>query len=337
MPGSGGLLAATIAALAGWLTLLAVLRTAFRIAGRRCRAGWDGSPRRRTPGHRVATRARVVAARTAVPATLVDLAARGVAGDRERRPRSADRPVAAGPGTPPSTEPLTAYERMVLDHVRDQAVHGAVACAALTTGPPTRSACVVAQVPDRGRRRRSPAGAVPAALAAADPHRSLRSRPPCRRRSAGCGCCRSCASALRHPRGPWVPVVMAPLVVWSVLVALIGWLAGERDTEPGFEAAGRWLGFRRHLAEHSALDEAEPAAVAVRGRYLAWAAALGLALAPCGRSRWDRSPTRGMEPGGRALAAGADLLPGRPAARAGAASRDTQCSPASPRSPWSSA
>jgi hypothetical protein len=66
----------------------------------------------------------------AVPATLIDLAARNVV-DVEQR----------GPGVfyvrlrPAPEERLNTYERRVLDHLRTRAVNGVVPAEALTTGP----------------------------------------------------------------------------------------------------------------------------------------------------------------------------------------------------------
>lgn len=69
----------------------------------------------------------------AVPATVIDLAARNVL-DIEQR----------GPGVyvrlrPPSKAPLTPYEKRVLDHLHRQVRDDVVPAAALTTGPATQS------------------------------------------------------------------------------------------------------------------------------------------------------------------------------------------------------
>src|SRR5207248_690675 len=72
--------------------------------------------------------------REAVPATLLDLAARGaVAIDQIAPDRFVCRLKAAVP------DDLTPYERQVLDHVRGLASGGVVPCEALTTGPEEQS------------------------------------------------------------------------------------------------------------------------------------------------------------------------------------------------------
>jgi hypothetical protein len=70
------------------------------------------------------------------------------------------------------------------------------------------------------------------------------------------------------------------------IVALVGGLSAvgslaaskrQRDTPEGLAAAGRWLGVRRHLADDPMFPVMPPTAVAMWERYLAYAAAMGLA------------------------------------------------------------
>ncbi len=56
-------------------------------------------------------------------------------------------------------------------------------------------------------------------------------------------------------------------------------LGSERNTPAGVDAASRWLGLRRFLAEDPHFDEQPPAAVAIWDRYLSYGAALGVATA----------------------------------------------------------
>jgi hypothetical protein len=66
--------------------------------------------------------------------------------------------------------------------------------------------------------------------------------------------------------------------LWFVIVGVgIARLRDVRETPAGREAASRWLGVRRGLAEDDTFEDLPPAAVTVWGRYFAAAAALGLA------------------------------------------------------------
>ena len=71
----------------------------------------------------------------AVPATLIDLAARNVVDIEQRVLASSTCAFGAEPA-----EPLNTYEQRVLDHLRARAVDGVVPAEALTTGPGQQSA-----------------------------------------------------------------------------------------------------------------------------------------------------------------------------------------------------
>lgn len=200
--------------------------------------------------------------RAAVPATLLDLAARGhvaiqhIAGD--------DFVLRLDDGG--EDDLVTGYEAQVLDHVQSLAHNGEVPGAALTTGPPDHAEAwwkrfrkqVVAEA--RGRKL---------------------SRP-------------------RWGRGLRGALVLAALIpsylaargvfgrtgdeAWAVTVwmgiglsAPLSLLRKERDTPAGRAQAGKWLAVRRFLADDPAFCEQPPGGVNIWDRYLAYGAAMGVA------------------------------------------------------------
>jgi hypothetical protein len=214
--------------------------------------------------------------RQAVPATLIDLAARklltidGVGLEQfvvRLRPQAA------------AAAQLTPYERQVLDHVRDLAdSDGAVPGEALTTGPEADSVswrkrfdtAVRKDARDRGLSRGrwsrwmlvvlGAAAVVPAALVAL----AIVVVPPQENSS----------SKEDNPIGGFIGITA---MVWFPLMALPYKLRSERDTPAGREVAARWLGLGEHLEGSGGFEEAPPAAVAIWDRYLAYGAALGVA------------------------------------------------------------
>ena len=195
----------------------------------------------------------------AIPATLIDLAARNVV-DIEQR----------GPGVfyvrlrPLDDEALTTYERRVLDHLRRRASDGVVPAEALTTGPGEESTRwrrrlgneVVADAKARGLSQDAfdgpvftVAAGVPAALA-------------------------------------WtLSSFEAGIVVVAVGAAILGWIRArhpQRETPEGLEAASRWLGVRAELAENKVFRTHSPLTVELWNRLLAYGAALGVATGASG-------------------------------------------------------
>lgn len=193
----------------------------------------------------------------AVPATLIDLAARNVV-DIEQR----------GPGVfyvrlrPGSEEGLTSYERRVLDHLRTCAHDGVVPAEALTTGPQAESARwmrgfvsgVVSDAQARGLSRDAVGGAVFTVLTGA---------------------------ALIPAALTWAAWDFeAGLIAFFAAVALLGWIRQrhpQRETAAGMEAASRWLGVRAELAENPVFATHSPLEVELWDRLLAYGAALGVA------------------------------------------------------------
>jgi hypothetical protein len=193
----------------------------------------------------------------AVPATLLDLAARRLV-EIER----IDVEVYQVRLRQAGGAPLTPYEQRVLDVLGRRASGGVVPARALTTGPGDESRRwwrkftdeVVDDAQARGLsrdlwdartiRRLGAAAAAPAPLVA-----------------LGFG--------------------LQPAAVYAVAAfALLGWLKirrRQRDTEAGLAAAARWLGVRAELDEDDAFPTQPPTAVALWERLLSYGAALGVA------------------------------------------------------------
>lgn len=193
----------------------------------------------------------------AVPATLIDLAARNVV-DIEQR----------GPGVfyvrlrPAEEEPLTAYERRVLVHLHDHASDGVVPAGALTTGPQTESqrwwraftSEVVADAKARGLSRDAVDGSVFTILTGA---------------------------AVIPGLLAWAAwEFQAGALVVAGAVALLGWVRArhpQRETPAGMDAASRWLGVRAALEENEEFAAQSPLTVELWDRLLAYGAAFGVA------------------------------------------------------------
>jgi predicted membrane protein DUF2207 len=194
----------------------------------------------------------------AVPATLIDLAARNVVDIEER-----------GPGvfyvrlrSRPTGDALTPYEERVLAHLESHASDGVVPAGALTTGPQAEStrwmrsftSQVVADAKERGLSRDAVDGPVFTALTAA---------------------------ALIPATLVWaVWEFWVGVLVVGGAVLLLGWIRArhpQRETPAGLEAASRWLGVRAALAEDEEFARQSPLAVELWSRLLAYGAALGVA------------------------------------------------------------
>jgi hypothetical protein len=196
--------------------------------------------------------------RESVPATLLDLAARGVVELEEREPGSY---VARLRDAVPET--LTPYEHRVLDLLRRRVRGGIVPTQALTTGPSDESKRWW-----RSFRREVIADAQGRGLS-----RDLIDRSTVLWLTA--------LAAV-----PGVPVSVAAGDVRAGLACVGGALVGlttarsampQRDTPAGLAAASRWLGVRDRLGVDAELARAAPISVALWERYLAYAAAFGMA------------------------------------------------------------
>jgi hypothetical protein len=266
----------TAAAVAAWLVLLFVLAVVTRArrphpAPASMELGGDEPP---------AVVAMLVNGwtlrREAVPATLLDLAARRIVAIDQVGP---ERFLVRLDGSGPDRRGLTSYEDQVLDHVRRlAAADGTVACEALTTGPEAESTnwwktfegAVRKDARGRGLSRGRWSGwmtallavtaVVPSVLAAM----TLVVLPS------------HSAKGDDNPIGAFLGLTA---MAEFALMAIPGSLRAERDTPAGRAAAAKWLGLREYLGDDGAFADAPPAAVAVWDRYLSYGAALGVAAA----------------------------------------------------------
>jgi len=274
---AGRLGAGTAIALAAWLVLLFVLAVATRArrpdpAPASMELGGDEPP---------AVVALLVngwnLGREAVPATLLDLAARRILAIEAVGPERFL--VRLGGASTTAASGLAPYERQVLDHVRGlTAADGTVAGEALTTGPEavstgwwkTFEVAVRKDARDRGLSRGRWSGwmtgllgataLVPSVLAAL----TLVVLPS------------DSAKGDDNPIGAFLGLTA---MAEFALMAIPGSLRAERDTPTGRAAAAKWLGLRQYLGEDGAFADAPPAAVAVWDRYMSYGAALGVAAA----------------------------------------------------------
>lgn len=263
-----GLLA--LAAWAGWLTLFGLLLVATR-----ARRPDPAGPSMDFPGDEPPALVNFLTngwacSRDAVPATLLDLAARQHV--RIDHVPGGDFVVKLDPDLKGDGKELTDYERQVLNHVRSLAVNGEVPGDALTTGPADASKAwwrrfkdaVVLDARRRGlTRARWAPGMVLALIALSVPAAAL-----------------GAAWVLRiseDPR-PFIPdgIWLTLLLVGFVCVPL-GFVRDQRDTPEGLQAASRWLGLRRYLDAEGSFAEQPPAGVAIWERYLSYGAAMGVA------------------------------------------------------------
>jgi hypothetical protein len=318
------LLIATAVAAGAWLLLLAAF--AFSTRSRRVEAGPPTTELLPEPPaivNLLVNGSRVTP--NAVQATLLDLAARDYidveeydAGEhvicrlKQREPGSGLEP----------------YTRIVLDHIRDEAVDGVIVAQALTTGEKGKASAwwkafrkaVVEDAKARGLsedRWGKPQWGILrlAGLAAGGLFVLTAAR----------------ANAFEA-------AILVVLVVAASLNTLLIKIFGDQRLKPaGFDEAAHWLGVRAYLEQNQAFTEAPPGAVILWDRYMAYAAAMGLATKairalpmgveddrrawsayggrwrevrvsyPRTRIVWGRSPFRGMLAGLAIAAAGAGL------------------------------
>lgn len=206
----------------------------------------------------------------AAAATLLDLAARRWVGIEEIGPELAlvrlRRSAPDGPGLAP-------HERMVLDHVTRMATaDGVVATGALAEG-----------VRPLGTWLATFRSAV-----IADARAAGLSRPRWNKRQLTALSVTAVPAALLIVA--WLLTVLpstgeddsfgafagGSVITFALFVGLVKKLDGERGTVAGATAAGCWLAVRNQLAA-ARFDEVPAAGITVRGRALAYAAALGLA------------------------------------------------------------
>ena len=193
----------------------------------------------------------------ALPATLIDLAARNVVDIEQRGPDAFYVRLRAS-----NAESLTSYERRVLVHLERLARDGVVPAEALTTGPENVSerwrkeftSEVVEDAQGQGLARDTVGGGIFYVLTAASAIPGLLV-------------------------GLTWGVAMGGLVVFAAF-SLLGWIRArnpQRETPAGLEAASRWLGVRAELAVNPVFATHSPLQVELWSRLLAYGAALGVA------------------------------------------------------------
>jgi len=199
------------------------------------------------------------ATRDAVPATLLDLAARRLVEIEEREPGAYVCRLEKASGGE-----LTSYEQRVMELLRSRASGDVVPAGALTTGPEEES-------------KRWWKGFEKEVVADAQ-RRGL------------------CVDLLDKRTFLWLAAAAAaPATVlgilaggragfgyWVLAFLGLGWVMGlntQRETPEGLAAASRWLGVRAKLADDEAFRTQAPIAVTLWERHLAYGAAFGLATA----------------------------------------------------------
>jgi hypothetical protein len=218
---------------------------------------------------------RFAVGRAAVPATLVDLAARRVLGLEQVGP---DRIVVRVRTRPDADQPLTPYEQQVLDTVRADATGGSAPIEAIALGSTDAAAAwwkrfskaVVADARARG-------------LARSRWERSdwlllggLIGIPFFLLAAAFSGAHVGSGGENPMDGADWFFV---GFFASGVAMAGLASLRALRDTPDGRAAAARWLGVGAHQRSNPSFADAPPASVAIWGRSLAYGVALGTARA----------------------------------------------------------
>ncbi|HYP22829.1 MAG TPA: hypothetical protein VEV43_04590 [Actinomycetota bacterium] len=206
--------------------------------------------------------------RDAVPATLVDLAARGLI---EIEDRGIGRYYCRLTG---KAAELTPYERMLVDHLRSLAADGVIPAEALTTGPQDRSKAWWDEF-----RKKLVAHAQSAGLCTNLWNATAISL------LVGGGVVLLVLYALATGFNDPDDVADSPLLNAVTLGALPAIFAlgavvkstRQTSTAEGLRCGSRWLGVRRALEESPSFEQLPPSGVVVWERHLAYAAALGVA------------------------------------------------------------
>ena len=203
----------------------------------------------------------------AVPATLLDLAARKLVQIEEDQPHVYQCRIEFG-----QSPNLTGYERRVQDLLRSHAVHGVVPAAALTAGPADQAKAWLRSferdVIDEAKR-----------LGLTEPR-----WPPRLLSVAGLF---TAGSLLLFVIGLEVNNELTFLLLFAGAVAFgTVWLSSiifretaQLVTKSGLPMQARWLALRKYLQDDELFHTLPPTAVAVRDRYMAYGAALGVAAA----------------------------------------------------------
>jgi hypothetical protein len=208
------------------------------------------------------------------PATLLDLAARRVVRLEEVAPGK----TVCRLRRPAGDEPLTRYERRVLDEVARKAVEGVVPTDALTTGAEDASRgwhrAYDKEVIDDAQARGLTKDRWPRALV------SVVGLGPF---IVG-GLLYAASAVGGDTSGDRVAgavvagaVAVAAIILLFTLASALSRSLAQRPTAAGEEMAARCLGLQSHLRENDQLADLPPAAVQLWGRHFAYAGAMGVA------------------------------------------------------------
>jgi hypothetical protein len=203
----------------------------------------------------------------AVPATLLDLAARHVVKIEETEPGTYSCRMPGGP-----TTSLTPYEGQVLDLLRRRAVDGLVPAKALTAGPADEARGWI-----KNFNRKVVEEATRAGLCA------RRWPPSVLALMGGLGLIAFMLAAYSGDGTDKLDVPQLIAIGASLLTFVVMSRAFPDDmqvvTPAGLASQARWLALRRYLHDDEFFAGLPPTAVAVRDRYIAYGAALGAATA----------------------------------------------------------
>lgn len=217
----------------------------------------------------------------AVPATLLDLAARGYVSIHQVGEMAS---VHVPEKRPEGGGSMTSYEGMVLLHVEDLAAKTpdrVVPAGALSTGPDDKAkkwwkrfrSAVEADAVARGLAQKRWSGGAKGFLI-------LTSLIP----SVAIGMALSWAvygDTSVHDdmsdAGRLGAGLLYAFIAWIGFIVFVATRRGVKDTSVGRQIAEQWMGLRQVLASDPTFTEHEPAGVSVWGRKLAYGAALGLA------------------------------------------------------------
>ncbi|MDQ6878504.1 MAG: DUF2207 domain-containing protein [Candidatus Dormibacteraeota bacterium] len=203
----------------------------------------------------------------AVPATLLDLAARHVVKIEETEPGVYSCRMPGGP-----TTSLTSYEGQVLDLLRRRAVDGLVPAKALTAGPADEARGWI-----KNFNRKVVEEATRAGLC------TRRWPPSVLALLGGLGLIAFMLAAFSGDGTDKLDVPKLMAIGASVLTFVVMSRAFPDEmqvvTPAGLASQARWLALRRYLHEDELFAGLPPTAVAVRDRYIAYGAALGAATA----------------------------------------------------------
>jgi predicted membrane protein DUF2207 len=202
----------------------------------------------------------------AVPATLFDLAARKTVKIEEDEPGSYICRIGLE-----TSGALTSYETRVLDLLRRRAKGGVVPAQALTAGPTDEA---------KGWMKAFQRSVVSEARAAGKCGPRWPRRAIAVLGGLGLGALTFAAAGGNEDSvtGPQAVAIGCAILVLVILVKVFS-ADAQMVTPAGLDSQARWLSLRKFLREDEIFSTLPPTAVAVRERYLAYGAALGVAAA----------------------------------------------------------